>query len=63
MSGTGKGGRVTKEDVIHFMQGKQSAPQKQEQPTKQAQQAAPKGQPSPRAFKIAPLVGITEKDQ
>lgn len=62
--GTGKGGRVTKEDLINFKAGRTSATKATEAPKAVVHVPAPSGgQPSARNFKIAPLTGITEKDQ
>jgi pyruvate dehydrogenase E2 component (dihydrolipoamide acetyltransferase) len=62
--GTGKGGRVTKEDLINFKAGRTSAHKATEAPKAAVHAPAPSdGQPSARHFKIAPLTGITEKDQ
>lgn len=59
---TGKGGRVTKEDLINFKKGSTSA-----SPIKESKESKPvqveSGQMhSARSFKIAPLTGVTEKD-
>ena len=55
--GTGKDGRVTKEDIINFMK-KGSVNTDLVKEVKAEQQTS-----SARSYKIAPLTGTTEKDQ
>ena len=57
VAATGKGGRVTKEDLINFMSGK-TQPQAMDREVEQ-----PSGSPVMRAPAQPPLSGVTTEDE